>query len=182
MDEEYLHYLDEMDTTTLQVLMQKYGQDVWHYAFFVTKNRSLADDITQDVFIRAYRQIATFRGESSFKTWLLRITRNTSYNYLKSAFFRRVLLVGNVKSSSYDVSAEQRFLEQEVTNEVWQHVYRLPTKLREVLVLHAKYELTMQEMAHILTIPEGTVKSRLFAARKRLSSQLRKEELLNESI
>ena len=133
----------------------------------------MADDITQDVFLQAFRHVTSFRGEASVKTWLLKITRNTSYNYRKSAFFRKVLLVGAVTSKEYNRSAEQSFLEKEATHEVWKQVFNLPTKFREVLVLHAKYHLPLSEIAQILKIPKGTVKSRLFGARKKLSILLK---------
>jgi RNA polymerase sigma-70 factor, ECF subfamily len=181
VSEDYLQYMVHMNQAAFEELMRQYGQDVWNFAYFLTKNRSMADDITQDVFLQAYRHVAGFRGESSVKTWLLRITRNISSNYRKSAFFRRVLLMGTVAEGRSNRSAEQAFLEKEAANTVWRQVFQLPVKLRAVLVLHAKYQLTAPEIAHILNIPEGTVKSRLSGARKKLSILL-KEELVHEGI
>jgi RNA polymerase sigma-70 factor (ECF subfamily) len=182
MVENYLMYLADMDSFTLDNLMEQYGQDVWNYAYFITKNRNLTDDITQDVFLKAYRHVSTFRGESSVKTWLLKITRNISYNYLHSAFFRKVLLVDLISPpKEYSDSAEKVFLEKETANEIWKKILKLPSKYREVIVLQAKYELSLSEISNILKVPEGTVKSRLFGARKRMSILL-KEELINESI
>ncbi len=181
-EDEYVQYLTSMDADTLEDLMTRYGQDVWHYAHFVTKNRSMADDIAQDVFIQAFRHVAAFRGESSLRTWLLKIARNISYNYMRSAFIRRVLLVDAVRFNEAGSSAEQAFIEQEAANEVWRLVYQLPVKYREVLLLHARHQLGLGEIAQILAIPEGTVKSRLFTARKRLTVLLAKEEWQIESI
>src|SRR5690554_2972324 len=101
-----------MDPNNLEQLMNQFGQDVWNFAYFLAKNRSLADDITQDVFLQAYLHVASFRGESSVKTWLLKITRNISLNYRKSAFFRKVLLVDVVISKESIQSAEQSFMER----------------------------------------------------------------------
>lgn len=173
MSDDYLKYIVAMDPWTLEDLMAKYGQDVWNYAYCLTKNRSMADDITQDVFLQAYRHITSFRGESSVKTWLLKISRNISCNYRNSAFFRKVLLIDIIIPKESNRSAEQSFLEQEAANEVWKQVFHLPKKYREPLVLHAKYQLSLQEIANILKIPEGTVKSRLFGARNRLSIRLK---------
>jgi RNA polymerase sigma-70 factor (ECF subfamily) len=161
-----------MDQVMLEDLMAHYGQDVWNYAYFLTKNRMHADDIAQDAFIQAYRHVRSFRGESSVKTWLLRITRNISFNYMKSAFFRKVFLMGLAGPKETSRSAEEAYFEKEAANEVWRRVFTLPAKLRETLVLHAKYQLSIQEIANILQIPEGTVKSRLFTARQRLSKTL----------
>lgn len=178
---EHWRHLAGLDPHTLDQLMAEYGQTVWNYAFLLVKHRATADDITQDVFLNVYRRFGEFRGEASIKTWLLRITRNVSMNYLRSAFFRRALLVGRVRGGGNGMSAEQEFIEREAANEVWRQVFRLPAKYREVLVLQAKYELGVAEIADILDIPVGTVKSRLHAARRRLSAMLSKEEMIHEA-
>ncbi|WP_342671748.1 RNA polymerase sigma factor [Paenibacillus oryzae] len=175
MSHDSLKHLTEMDPLTLESLLTRYGQEVWNYAFFITKNRVMSDDITQDVFIQVYRHVTSFRGEASVKTWLMKITRNISYNYRNSAFFKKVFLI-NIVSGEHNHSAEQSFIEKEATNAVWEQVFNLPTKYREVLVLHAKYQLSIKEIADILKIPQGTVKSRLFTARKKMSVLLKKEE------
>ena len=176
MDEAHLQYAVDMDELTLDALMGRYGQDVWNFAWLLTKSRSMADDIAQDVFLQAYRHVSSFRGEASVKTWLLKITRNISVNYRKSAFVRRALLVARVREQSHSRSAENDYMEREAVNEVWRHVFKLPGKYREVLVLHARYGLPLQQIAGFLEIPEGTVKSRLFHARKKLEHKLMEDE------
>jgi len=175
LSDDYLRYMAGMDAGTLDDLMDRFGQEVWDFAYLLTRNRSLADDIAQDVFLQAYLHVASFRGEASVKTWLLRIARNISINYRKSAFFRRVLLIEAIRPGRQTASAEQEYLEREAANEVWRQVFRLPTKYREVLVMHARYRLSLKEIATVLQVPEGTVKSRLFGARKRLSNLLRED-------
>ncbi|MBH5316311.1 sigma-70 family RNA polymerase sigma factor [Paenibacillus sp. GSMTC-2017] len=162
--------------------MDQYGQDVWNFAYFLTKNRNASDDITQDVFIQVYNHVDSFRGEASIKTWLLTITRNISRNFLQTAFIRKVLLVDIVTSKGTCRSAEELFIEEEAANEIWKKVFMLPTKYREVLVLQAKYQLSISEISDILKLPQGTVKSRLFEARNKMKQSLSKEGLLYESI
>jgi RNA polymerase sigma-70 factor (ECF subfamily) len=176
---EYLRYITKMDASSLETLMKEYGQDVWNYAFVLTKNRSIADDIVQEVFMQAFRHIVSFRGESSVKTWLMRITRNRSLNYRNSAFFRRVVLVDRVFGNQTERSAEDVVVEQELSNDVWRAVLRLPRVFREVIILEVKYGLPTSEIANLLHISEGTVKSRLFRARKKLHGFL-KGEMTNE--
>src|SRR5690554_4692947 len=113
VSDDYLQYMISMDSSTLEELMVQYGQEVWNFAFLLTTNRSMADDITQDVFLQVFRHITSYRGEASIKTWLLRITRNISYNYRKSAFIRKVLLVDVIVHKEVNSSAEQSFLEEE---------------------------------------------------------------------
>jgi len=182
LGDEYLKHLRSMDRHTLEDIMGKYGQKVWNYAYCITKYRSMADDVTQDVFLQVYRHVATFRGESSVLTWLLRITRNISYNYRNTAFFRKVSLVNAIIPKEHGHSAEDAYLEREAANEVWRRVLLLPAKHREVLTLHAHYQLPVEEIALLLKIPAGTVKSRLFAARKKLSSLMKEENDVDEII
>lgn len=175
MDKQHLALRVNPDPDMLGELMDRYGQDVWNYAYFLVKNRAMADDIAQDTFIRAYRHFSGFRQESSVKTWLLRIARNVAFNYRNAAFFRKALLMDIVAPRHPGRSAEQDYLERETTSEIWRCVMELPVKLRETLVLHAKYELSVAEIADLQRIPEGTVKSRLFAARRRMESLLKED-------
>lgn len=105
-----MQYITEMDPCTLDNLMKEYGQDVWNFAYLICKKRDMADDITQDVFLQAYRHMSPFRGEASLKTWLLKITRNISYNYRNTAFIRKVMLVDFVEREGAYPSAEEAFL------------------------------------------------------------------------
>ncbi|SFE00433.1 RNA polymerase sigma-70 factor, ECF subfamily [Paenibacillus catalpae] len=172
MENNYWRYMDRMDAAGLRELMDAYGQDVWNLAYVITRRHDLADDIAQDVFLKVYQSIGAFRGASSIRTWLLALTRNTAINYKRTAFMRRVLLVGRTAAhEGKSPSAEQEAMEQELTSEIWSAVLELPVKLREVLVLHARYEMTTKEIADALELPEGTVKTRLSRARKRMSSK-----------
>ncbi|GGG67960.1 RNA polymerase sigma factor [Paenibacillus radicis (ex Gao et al. 2016)] len=170
MEEQYWKYLNGMDADLLRELMEQFGQEVWNLAYILTKRHDLADDITQDVFFNAYRNIRFFRGESSIQTWLLSITRNTSINYLRTAFIRKVTLMEWVSDLGNSPSAEKEVLEQTFSDDIWRMVMELPLKYREVLILFGKYELSIKEIAKTLNISEGTVKSRMSRARKKMNN------------
>ncbi|MFC6648865.1 RNA polymerase sigma factor [Paenibacillus rhizoplanae] len=70
----------------LRQIMKLYGEDVWNYIYFLTKNSDQADELTQEVFIKCFYRIRTYRGASSLKTWLFTIARNTVFSYRKSRF------------------------------------------------------------------------------------------------
>ncbi|PFW94168.1 RNA polymerase subunit sigma-24 [Bacillus pseudomycoides] len=163
---------DEIDN-----VIREHWQDVWNYSFIITKDTHLSDDITQEVFIKVFKKWDSFRNESSVKTWLLKITRNTALNYLKSSYFKRISLVSFFRHDKEYPSAEKQFLQKETMNEVWDTVLNLPQKQREVLVLDAKYELSYDEIAETLGVSIGTVKSRLHRARARVSKILSEDEL-----
>ncbi|MDM5155019.1 sigma-70 family RNA polymerase sigma factor [Bacillus sp. DX1.1] len=158
---------DEID-----YIIKKHWQDVWNYSFIITKDTHLSDDITQDVFIKVFKNWHSFRNESSVKTWLLKITRNTALNHLKSSYFKRVSLVGFFRDDKEYPSAEEEFFNKEDIDGIWNIVLNLPKKHREVLILDAKYELSYDEIAETLGVSIGTVKSRLHRARVRVSKVL----------
>ncbi|OXM83906.1 RNA polymerase sigma factor [Paenibacillus rigui] len=168
---EYLRYLSGSSDkkTIVEQLMVAYGQDVWNYAYSMTRKWDQADDITQDVFIKVYKNLYTFRNESSIKTWILTITRHMTLDYRRSAFYRKVTLVEFLAPSVETKSTEQDVMDKMAQNALWKMVLSLPVKYREVLILYAHYQLSMKEMAQVLGLTEGTVKSRLFHARKKIT-------------
>jgi len=174
---EYLKSLSGgMDKNViLEDIMLAYGDDVWNYAFFMTRNKELADDITQEVFVRVYERLYSYRGEASVKTWLLTITRNMVKDHWRSSWIRRVIPFGLQTREGSSPSAETEAMGLMVEEEVWQIVLELPRKLREVLLLHAHHQLTHAEIAGLLSLSEGTVKSRLYRARAKVSGLLNKE-------
>lgn len=175
---EYLKTMVAADDagSVLKELMESFGQDVWNYAYFLTKRRDAADDISQDVFLRAFQHLKDFQGRSSVKTWLLTITRNLSLNYLKSSFISKVSLAGWLTTRQAGPSAEMEFLDTEAVSQIWKHVMQLPQAYREVLLLEFHFQLTRKEMAELLGISEGTIKSRLHRARVRMENLLRGED------
>lgn len=161
-------------------LMESYGEDVWNYAYVITRNTYTADDVAQDVFIKAYRSQTSFRGEASVKTWLLRITRNTALSYQKRAFVRKVVLFGDRSPGGEpdgtafpppSPSAESEFLDREVADELWRQVLKLPSQFRDPLVLSVHYQLSMEEIAAITGLSPGTVKSRIHRAKKKVAAK-----------
>jgi RNA polymerase sigma-70 factor, ECF subfamily len=175
---EYLKHLSQHDDAgaILNDLMSNYGKAVWDYAFILTKRKEAADDLMQEVFLSAFQQIHSFRGDSSVKTWLLRITRNKSLNYLKSAFIRKVTLVDRIFSKTTVCSAEQEMINQIQLKEIWDIVLRLPVKYREIILLEAHYAYTEQEMSALLEIPVGTIKSRLHRARSKVEQAMKEAD------
>lgn len=170
---EYLRYLSsDVESLVLDRIMLDFGKDVWNYAFFLTRDRHASDDISQEVFLRAFRSVKNFRGESTVKTWLLKITRNLSYNHRNSAFIRRVTLLEWVRHSETVTSAESEFIDREVANDIWRIILGLPLKFREVLLLDIQHDMTIQEMAGVLGVSEGTIKSRLYRARAKVHKKL----------
>lgn len=172
MEPDYWKNIGSFGAESFRELMETYGQTVWDYAFYVTGRFDLADDVAQDVFLTVYRRIGTFRGQSSLRTWLLAITRNVALNARRSAFLRRAVLMDRPGGLAGDAhpSAEQEALSRSHAEALWRTVLALPVKYREVLLLDAKYEMSLAEIAGVLDVPLGTVKSRLARARRKVAA------------
>ncbi|MFC5699936.1 RNA polymerase sigma factor [Cohnella faecalis] len=168
---DYMKHMSESDDAgaLLNELMTAYGKDVWNYAYSITRKWDMADDIAQEVFIKVFRNMHAFRRDASVKTWLLTITRNTAIDFKRSAFLRKVTLSDWFEERGERHSSEQEVMEQLAVNDMWKQVLLLPPKYREAIILFAHHQLSMKEMADILGVTEGTVKSRLFHARQKLA-------------
>ncbi|RKP48088.1 RNA polymerase sigma factor [Cohnella endophytica] len=169
MSDEHLKYLSAIDHFDIREIMEQYGEDVWNYAYFLTRKHDWADDISQEVFIKAYKNIDAFRGQSSLKTWLLKITRNTSFSHRKLAFFRRTVGLDARMLKQVQPSAENEYMERSYSDDIWDKVMQLPGRYRETLLLNAHYHMSLEEISRHLNISLGTVKSRLHRARSRLA-------------
>ncbi len=172
----------ELNISDIRTLMEFYGEDVWNYAYVITRNTYTADDVAQDVFIKAYQKVAFFRGEASVKTWLLKITRNTALSYLKRAFLRRVVLIGDhspgdgLNGTVSTPSAEAEYLKRVEADELWQEVLKLPGKFRDPLVLSVYHQLSIEEISSITGLSPGTVKSRIYRAKKKVAARFGRSE------
>ena len=157
----------------IETLMKEYGNDVLRTAYSYVKDKYTAEDIFQDVFVKAYRNLEGFRDDSSIKTWLIRITINTAKDYLKSSYSRKVVPMMDFKEDS--IVSEDDFEEVENRDRdrfVKETVMSLPEQYREVLLCMYYQEMSVAETSKCLGIPEGTVKSRLSRARDILKTRL----------
>lgn len=159
------HSRHEQNADILSNLIDTYGLDVWNLAFTLSRSADVADDVYQDVFLNVWRKLHTFRGQSSWRTWLLAITHNVARNHLRSSFLRRVVLVDHLPLREPHRSAEDEALECLDIDAIWQRILQLPVKLREVLVLRVSHQLSIAEISQVVGIPSSTVKTRLHRAR-----------------
>ena len=162
-----------MMAETLETLMRQYGNDVLRLAYLYVKEYHLAEDIFQDVFLKVNQNIASFREESSIKTWILRITVNTCKDYLKSAYHNRVQMISEEQEQT--LAADDVYEAVETKQDLYyvrDMLEQMPKKYKEVLWLLYFEEKTLKETAYILGIREGTVKSRASRAKEKLKQEL----------
>ncbi|MBB6733412.1 RNA polymerase sigma factor [Cohnella zeiphila] len=176
MEDTFLSAAAALDDSQLEQLIHAYWNDVWNYAYVLTRDREASEDLAQETFIRAFRSLSTFRGQSSYRTWLLRIVRHLVINHnRRSGLLRLLIQGGRIPLGGNPLSAEAEFWRVQEIDDIWRQVLQLPGKLREALLLSAKYGMSMAEIAEFLGIPEGTVKSRLNRARQRMTEWLKGE-------
>ncbi|MGN7476767.1 sigma-70 family RNA polymerase sigma factor [Solibacillus silvestris] len=159
-------------------LMQHYGEDVLKLVMQYVHNNSVAEDLTQEIFVKCFRALPSFQYGSSLKTWLWRIAINHSKDYLKSWYAKNVEAKDDevfmqVESS---VSVEQEVIQQQEDDDLVNEVMTLPVKYREVIYLCYYEEQSMKEMAEVLQINENTVKTRLRKGKQLLKQLLEREE------
>jgi RNA polymerase sigma factor (sigma-70 family) len=163
---ESANYLNREET--LKWLMKAYGNDVIRIAFTYLNQKELAEDVAQDVFIKCYEKIDTFRNESSYKTWLVRITVNRCKDVLKSWSFKNLFITDIFKPNQAVSSPEHQIIGNEENELISKQVIQLPVKLREVIILFYYQEFSIEEISELLRINPNTVKTRLHRGRQKL--------------
>jgi len=155
----------------IERLIQDYGNDVLRIAYMYLKDRHLAEDAFQEVFIRVYHKWDTFREESSEKTWIIKIAINVCKDMLKSYWHRNVSFyeLEDIYKLSNNTNDVELAMERK---SLLENVLRLPDKYKDVILLYYYQGFSVQEIANILDTTVGNVTSLLSRARKLLKESL----------
>ena len=140
-------------------------------AYSVLRQREDAEDVAQEAFAKAYRNFRQLRDRTRFRAWLARMTWRLAIDRYRATNRRKALEL-NAESSEAGPSRAEAIAVRERAERLWQAIDMLPEKFRMVIVLASIEGHEVAEVASLLGIPKGTVKSRLFAARQRLKEQL----------
>ncbi|WHY86741.1 sigma-70 family RNA polymerase sigma factor [Neobacillus novalis] len=159
----------------LKWLMRTYGNDVIRVAYTYLKQRQLAEDVAQDVFIKCFEKMDDFRNESSYKTWILKITVNKCKDVLKSWAFKNLLFTDYFGNNQEDRTIESKLLKKEESQLISQQVMELPLKLREVIILFYYQEFSIEEISVLLKVNSNTIKTRLHRGRLKLKQSFEGE-------
>lgn len=173
-DSELVARASAGEEAAFEELVRRYRNDVYGLSYHFLRNREEAWDVSQEVFIKAYRSLKQFRGDAGFKTWLLRIAANHCKDLFKK---RRVPTVSMDALPTQDFFASQSDPGQSLSNTelgaaIQQALDGLPPKHRMAFVLREFEDMSYKEMAEVMACSEGTVMSRLHHARKKLQNKL----------
>nr|AMP53415.1 sigma70-ECF: RNA polymerase sigma factor, sigma-70 family [uncultured bacterium] len=169
------------DANAFETLVLEYEKNVYNIALRMTGNSEDAADMTQEAFIKAYNSLQSFRGDSKFSVWLYRIVSNVCLDFLRSKNRRPTVSLSveddDGEDAQLDVADESQspelLLDRKLTREsVRRGLDSLPPDYRQILLLREIQGLSYDEIAQALGLEVGTVKSRIFRARKRLCNFL----------
>ncbi len=165
-------------------LIEPHQDFVFRVALAVLGSREEAEEAAQDAFVRAYRGLGSFSAKVPFQAWIYRIAIRTALNVRRRRrrrLFERLTppaWFGGLASSDTE-APDTQFAKRDARIRLRAIIDRLPAKLQEVVVLTYLQELACGEIAEILNIPEGTVKSRLHRAREKLHREIERQDLLD---
>ena len=155
----------------IEELIDQYGDDTFRLCLIYMGERTLAEDAFQETFVKAWRHMASFRGESSMKTWLTHIAVNTCRSMLRTGWLRMLRRSGSV-DELLALAAPEAMRDLDLT----QAIGRLPGLYREVIVLDYYENMNTREIAQLLHLSANTVSTRLKAARRLLHKALEGDE------
>jgi RNA polymerase sigma-70 factor (ECF subfamily) len=182
LDQALVERVQKGDKAAFDLLVRKYQHKLIGLVSRYVRSHAECEDIAQEAFIRAWRAIGSFRGDSAFYTWLYKIAVNTAKNHLVAAGRRpptddidaddEVFMAGSQRMHD-NATPEREMMRQEIEQSVFSTVQALPEELRTAITLREVDGLSYEEIAEAMGCPIGTVRSRIFRAREAIDEKLR---------
>ena len=168
------------DSAAFETLVERYQQQVFNLALRMVGSRADAEDLAQEVFIRAWRALPSFHQSAQFSTWLYRLTSNICIDFLRAQKRKKTVsltMLQDDEDKQWDLPdagplPEQRMIDREEREALGRAFQALDPDYRQVLTLRIVNGCSYQEIGEILKLPEGTVKSRLSRAREQLRKKM----------
>lgn len=182
VDQALVEQVQKGDKNAFNLLVKKYQQKVMNLVSRYVKNQADVADVTQETFIKAYRALANFRGESQFYTWLYRIAVNTAKNHLMAGSRKPPGSDIEVEEAEFydsgealreNASPEKLLLTNEIRELIFKTIDQLPEELRIAIHLRELDGLSYEEIANVMDCPVGTVRSRIFRARDAVDKKIK---------
>jgi RNA polymerase sigma-70 factor, ECF subfamily len=183
IDQQLVERAQRGEKHAFELLVSKYQRKLARLLSRFIRDPTEVEDVTQEAFIKAYRALPSFRGDSAFYTWLYRIGINTAKNYLV-AMGRRAPTTTDIDSEEAEGfedgehlrdlnTPENQMMSRQVAETVNQTLEELPEELRTAITLREIEGLSYEDIANIMNCPIGTVRSRIFRAREAIAERLR---------
>lgn len=182
LDADLVKRVQDGDTAAFDLLVQKYQHKVINLVSRFVSEPAECQDIAQDAFIKAFRAIGSFRGDSQFYTWLYRIAANTAKNHLASRARKSPNYAVDVEDAEHFegesglkeyANPENLLLTDEIKATIFRAIENLPDDLKSAITLREIDGLSYEDIAEVMDCPIGTVRSRIFRARDVIDKELR---------
>ena len=169
------------DDRAFSEIVRTYQGSVYNTALYIAENRDDALDISQEVFLKLWRTLKNFRGESSLKTWIAKITRTCAIDYVRARNQKTTVplvyegdeeIPIEIPDEDVSSSPQKSYEREETANEVRRAVNSLPPPIKEAILLREFQGLSYAEIADTMGISEGTVKSRISRGREQIKKIL----------
>lgn len=182
VDQQLVERVQQGDKRAFDLLVQKYQHKIVNLIGRYVRDQDEVMDVAQETFIKAYRALANFRGDSAFYTWLYRIATNTAKNYLVTQ--KRRPPATDIDASDAEQyagasdlhesdSPDHMVMKQQLESTIHEAIEALPEELRSAITLRELEGLSYEEIAEAMSCPIGTVRSRIFRAREAIDKKLR---------
>lgn len=181
-DSVLIKRLSAGDEEALGMLMERYGGALLHFAHRLVGDMQLAEEIYQDTMLKAWQQASTFRVDGHLKAWLFRVARNNAIDYMRKKRIPVEEFQACLETAATTFRPDREAERSWLSAEIFEAVDELPQAYREVIDLRFFHQLCYQEIAEVLLIPLGTVKSRLNYAIQRLTKILRERGIDGEIV
>ncbi len=183
VDAQLVERAQQGDKRAYELLVVKYQRKLGRLLSRFVRDPAEVEDVTQEAFIKAYRALPSFRGDSAFYTWLYRIAINTAKNYLVALGRRAPTSTGfdNAEAENFEDAEQLRdsntpeseLMGREIAATVNKAMDALPADLRTAITLREIEGMSYDEIANVMNCPIGTVRSRIFRAREAIAAELR---------
>lgn len=163
------------DESAFSVLVERWWNKIFAFISFKIRNYDEAKELVQEVFLKIYLKLESFDSSFKFSTWAFKIAQNLTIDYLRKQHITKTEL--SDKSAITFKNPLSNLIESEENKKIWDAVEKLPEEFKEVIILRHLQELSYEEIAKILNLKLGTVKNRIFKARKYLADLLKDEKM-----
>jgi RNA polymerase sigma-70 factor, ECF subfamily len=158
----------------IEQLMDQYGQSLLHLTYSYVGKREIAEDLTQEIFVKCYQKLDQYQKKSSLKSWIWRIAINHCKDYLRSWHYNHIVVSEEQvrHTPSQEKRVENQVIQRYEDEELVRAVMGLPDTYREVIYLYFFEELAIKEISHLISVNQNTIKTRLKRAKEILKESL----------
>lgn len=174
-DDQLIHRVRDGDTGAFEELVLRYQKPVYSFVLRLLRDPAEAEDTVQKVFLLVYQNLKNFRFESSFKTWLYRISINQCHNVFRQHKNREFTPLDDLPLADSKTSQEEDYAREEIMAQARKAIEKLPTKQRQVLLLRVYQDLSFEEIGQVLNMRANSAKVNFHYALEKIKQWMRNQ-------